>query len=140
MYGLIQFARSLAITDATTVIFCVSTNLESCTDDDNFANGAIVMSQNNDGSRSLVRVVDPIDTDDFYVQLFGFPTNTEIQFSDTGEILNMTTAGSITFCDPRGTEEGSALIVNPLGMVRQATDDDNDEIINLHDQSNMLCG
>lgn len=139
IYGLMQFARSLAMTDATTVTFCASTNQVSCTNDTNFANGGVILAEDQNGDNVLVRVVDPIKAKDFVVALNGFPSNSSIEFTDVGEIGDLATTASITFCDPRGTKDGAALIVNPLGMVRIASDDDDDQVVNIHTTDNILC-
>lgn len=62
-----------------------------------------------------------------------------MRFNDIGEVVDLNAAASITFCDARGSEEGAALIINPLGMARLGTDDDDDSVINIHDASNIAC-
>ena len=138
-YGIIQFARSLAMTEATRVTFCPSTNMSTCSNTTNYADGAIVTSRESDGSETLVRVIDEISIENFIIDLVGFPSLTAIEFNDTGEINNLATTASIRFCDPRGSEAGAALIVTPLGMVRLATDDDDNRLVNLHDQTDIVC-
>jgi len=138
-YALLQFARSVAVTDANRVTFCSSTDGATCTNNDNFAVGAVVLSQNPDASQTLIRVVDPITSKNFKLTLQGFASATQLVFTDTGEIENLNSNASLVFCDPRGTKFGDALVINPLGMVRSASDDDGDDIINLHDQSNIVC-
>ncbi len=138
-YGLLQFARSLAMTDATLVTFCASTNQSSCSDAGNFADGAIVLAQNADGENELVRVMDASSVDDMSITLDGFADANKIEFNDTGEVVSLAGNASIIFCDPRGSDMGEALIMNPLGMVRMGTDDDGDSVINIHDQSNVTC-
>lgn len=138
--GLIHFARSLAITDATTVTLCASSNMASCTGEQNFANGAVVLARDTVGQQTLIRVMDPLSVTDFNIQLRGFPSLSHIEFTDTGEINNLANAASITFCDERGAEQAAALVVNPLGMVRVAVDDDDNNFVNIHDQSDISCG
>lgn len=138
-YALMSYARSLAITDATTVTLCGSTNSRTCTDTANLAKGAILLAEDDDGENVLVRVIDPVSDEDFKIALEGFPLATSLVFSDVGEVVGLAGTASVTFCDSRGEKEASALVVNPLGMVRVASDDDGDDLVNIHTSNNISC-
>jgi len=137
--GLIQFARSLATAEAKNITLCASQNNLTCGEGTNLAKGAVIISTAANGDQTLVRVIDPVDKSDFEITLLGFPTTNRIDFTDTGEVKDLATSASILLCDNRGAQFGNALIINPLGIVRRATDDDNDKIVNQHDQTNLVC-
>ena len=138
-FAVLQYARSLAMAEATQVILCGSSDRATCNGIDNLANGAVIMARAPDNSLELKRAIDPIKSGGFVIQLNGFAQSDRLVFDDIGEIERLNGIASVSFCDDRGTDAGAALIINPLGMVRLATDDDDDDRINLHDQSNLAC-
>lgn len=65
--------------------------------------------------------------------LVRFDGANQVVFDPRGTALSST--GSFSFCDERGAEHGSGLVLNPIGSVTAAVDSDNDGVVNVHQQA-----
>lgn len=67
----------------------------------------------------------------------GFASANNIQFDENG---SPGSTGTMILCDDRGSRWAKALSLTIAGQVRMATDDNNDNILNLHDGGgNISC-
>ncbi len=91
-------------------------------------------------------VPDPNDPDEEIIQyeargveaILSFDNaNNLVRFTPRGDALN--SQGTFTFCDERGAGNARALILNPVGSVRSATDTDGDDIVNDAGGANVGC-
>ncbi|GAB3280573.1 GspH/FimT family pseudopilin [Parahaliea aestuarii] len=62
-----------------------------------------------------------------------FDGGNQVRFDQRGNALGFD--GAFTFCDQRGEEHASSLILSPVGSVRSATDTDGNNIVNAHPQA-----
>lgn len=124
-------ARSEALARRSPVVVCPSTDGATCEDSDDWSTGFI----------SFVDIDDDntVDAGEDIIQIEGEERAVDITFDNAGRRVRFGAqgvalgfAGTFTFCDDRGAEDARALIVNPVGTVRAATDTDTpeDDIVN----------
>ena len=136
-------ARSEALARRAPVVVCPTTDDVSCADSDDWSSGYIAFVDTDDDSAA-----DPNNPDEELIQLetelraldMAFDNgNRRVRFNPQGTVLGF--EGTFTFCDARGPAHARALIVNPVGAVRAATDTDSpeDSIVNDAGSSNVTC-
>ncbi len=135
-------ARSEAMARRASVVVCPSTDGAACADSDDWSTGYIAFV---DTVRD--NAADPNDPDEEIIQVEGEERAVDIAFNNAARLVRFNSQGvalgfdgAFTFCDDRGDENARALIVNPVGTVRAATDTDSpgDNIVNVG-SANAAC-
>ena len=142
----LSHARTESMARRAPVVVCPTANGAACADSDNWSTGYLVFVDTDDDNAP-----DPNDPDEEVIQreteersvdiLFD-NANRRIRFDAEGLALNF--EGTFTFCDQRAVDNAAkarALIVNPVGSLRAATDTDlpEDLIVNDLDGTNVTC-
>lgn len=135
MLAMLATARSEAISLASPVAVCPSTDQASCAGTewnaghiifvDNGAGGGTALDRNLNGSEELLRVSGAGGT--------GITVRTA-NFGDSGGILFDADGlaeerGTLVVCDTKGAEYASAIVLNRSGQARLATDDDANGVV-----------
>lgn len=125
----LETARTTAITDHTYVTICRSADNTTCSG--NWNEGAIVFADTDrdrivDASDTIILVVNPHPATDISLRAFG--NRQFLQFTPRGLLHYQ--SGNMTFCPlDNNVSIAKQLIVNSIGRVRQATDYDQDGIV-----------
>ena len=144
MLAMIASGRSEAVARSTTVTLCPSNDGGvSCSGTD-WERGAILFEDNGagnsadrnlDANEEVIRIFGPAGagvTITSIVATGSFTNDDGIVFDRLGGVEE---AGSLAICDGRGLEWARALVLNVSGQARLATDDDDDDIVNIGDDS-----
>jgi len=139
----LSHARSEALARRAPVVVCPTTDGLACADSNDWSTGymTFVDTDNNNVANSA-------DVDEEIIQwearqspvAIGFDNvSKRVRFGGQGIALGFD--GTFTFCDSRGAGDARALILNPVGSLRAALDNDAtpDGIVNALDDANVVC-
>lgn len=131
-------ARSEAMARRTPVVVCPTTDGATCADSDDWSTGYFSYVDSDDPNDPVDEIIQ-LETEARSVNMVFNNAARQIRFGSQGIALNF--AGTITLCDDRGVEDARGLIVNPVGTVRAATDNDSpeDSIVDNEDGTNVVC-
>lgn len=139
----LHFARAEALTQQQRITICKSADGASCHtggESGDWSQGWIVFADPDDpGSvndgEEILRVMGPISGIASYIG----NTNVVNRVSFKAQGLTDGTMGTITLCDSRGASYAAAIIISFGGRIRQATDSNDDGIVEDGDGSNVTC-
>lgn len=128
LYGSLQRARSEAITRATPITVCRSTNGTSCSTSAQWERGWMVFVDGNangivDGTDSIVRVASALVNQ--YTLRASAPFTDAITFSSDGTAQG---AGHFILCEKNMTSAARAIKINLVGRISFSVDTNNDGI------------
>ena len=141
-------ARTEAMARRAPVVVCSTADGATCSESDDWSTGYLVFVDTDDDNAA-----DPTDPDEEIIQRETEKRSVDIAFAniDTGERVRFAPdgialgfEGTFTFCDERAVDNAAkakALILNPVGSLRAATDTDSPEdlIVNDADGTNVTC-
>jgi len=118
----LQLARNSAVSRRVRVTVCKSSDGSNCVMDGNasdWTQGWIIFADTNgdntrDADEDILRVHGPIQGN--LTISGGHNTNDRISFSPNGLLASLN--GTITYCDSRGNDHASALVISRAGRVR----------------------
>ena len=125
------------------MVVCPTLDGETCEDTNNWLPGYMSFVDTNGDTAP-----DPNDPDEEVFQFEPRQVQADILFDNAANLVRFTprgtalgSQGTFTFCDDRGAGEARALILNPVGSVRSATDTDSPEdgIVNDAGGTNVGC-
>ena len=141
-------ARTEAMARRAPVVVCSTADGATCAGSDDWSTGYLVFVDTDDDNAA-----DPTNPDEEIIQRETEKRSVDIAFAniDTGERVRFAGdgialgfEGTFTFCDERAVDNAAkakALILNPVGSLRAATDTDSPEdlIVNDVDGTNVTC-
>ena len=141
-------ARTEAMARRAPVVVCSTADGATCAGSDDWSTGYLVFVDTDDDNAA-----DPTNPDEEIIQRETEKRSVDIAFAniDTGERVRFAPdgialgfEGTFTFCDERAVDNAAkakALILNPVGSLRAATDTDSPEdlIVNDADGTNVTC-
>lgn len=134
-------ARSEALARRAPVVICPTTDGNACSATNVWETGYMSFVDTDDDNAA-----DPNDPDEEIIQYEALDTpleitfdngNQRVRFSPHGTALGF--EGTFTFCDERGDEKASAVILNPVGAVRSAKDTDDSDIVEGLGGADVAC-
>jgi type IV fimbrial biogenesis protein FimT len=139
----LSHARSEALARRAPVVVCPTSDGLACADSQNWSLGYMTFVDTDDDN-----VASSVDPNEEIIQwevrqnpvdVRFDNSNKRVRFGGQGAALNF--EGTFTFCDNRGEEDARGLILNPVGSLRAAldTNDTPDDIVNILDNSNVVC-
>ena len=139
----LSHARSEALARRAPVVVCPTTDGLACADSNDWSTGYMTFVDTDNNS-----VANSADVDEEIIQwearqspvAIGFDNvSKRVRFGGQGIALGFD--GTFTFCDSRGAGDARALILNPVGSLRAALDNDAtpDGIVNALDDANVVC-
>ena len=141
--GTLSNARSEALARRAPVVVCPTADGAACANSDNWSTGYLVFVDTDDDNAA-----DPNDPDEEIIQRETEERAVDITFDNGnrrvrfgGDGIALGFEGVFTFCDERGATRARALILNPVGSLRAATDTDlpEDNIVDDADGTNVSC-
>jgi len=148
----LNHARTEAMARRAPVVVCPTADPTAdgatCADSDEWSTGYLVFVDTDDNNAA-----DPNDPDEEVIQRQTVARSVDIAFDNAdrrvrfgAEGIALGFEGTFTFCDERAVdnaEKARALILNPVGSLRAATDTDSPEdldlIVNDADDTNVTC-
>lgn len=141
--AVINNARSEAIARRFPVAVCPTTNGTACAASNDWTTGYMSFIDADaddtvDAGEEIIQV-NQFDSAEEVTAITFDNGNQRIRFSPQGTAIN--SAGTFTFCDDRGAEDASAMILNAVGSLRAAIDTDGtpDDIVNDAGGTNVSC-
>lgn len=139
----LSHARSEALARRAPVVVCPTSDGLACADSQNWSLGYMTFVDTDDDN--VASLVDPNEEIIQWevrqnpVDVRFDNSNKRVRFGGQGAALNF--EGTFTFCDNRGEEDARGLILSPVGSLRAAldTNDTPDDIVNILDNSNVVC-
>jgi len=119
LLSVLQYARSTAVTSGKEVVLCPTIDQENCADSMSWHQGWILFADENrndkrDGSETVLSVGGDVSKDLVIVSSQG---RKKVVYRTDGSATG--TNLTFTFCDRRGAESATTLVVNNGGRVRQ---------------------
>jgi len=136
----VKTARSEAMTQRISVVVCITDDAVNCGGTSEY----MAFTDNNgdnvvNGTDTIVHR-DDLDSADISIDYTACDTcGGGIIFSSRGTAISNN--GTLTVCDDRGATFARAIIIEPIGRTRPATDTDStsDDIVNDHKGNNIVC-
>lgn len=133
----IQYTRSQAIRLKKDVSICASSDQVNCSNSNVWESGWLVSYRDDSDAQIILRVQDSLQSGS--LRSDGLTNGGLLTFMRSGSIIQSQQGGTFVSCDERGLQDARALIINNIGFVHIAYDQDGNDIHNDHTGNDVTC-